>query len=205
MTALTEPASRSAPEVVEAALDVPPDDRDAFLQDACQGNLELLGQLRVLLEADRHDDDFLALPTAHPLPAGPILPERVGPYRVLRELGRGSMGIVYEAEQAKPQRRVALKVLRTTLHRKELPRRFDRETAVLSRLHYPGIAAIYDAGTADVGGREEPFFAMEYIDGPPLLDYVESRKASDRERLLLFARYAGPLSTLIGWGWFTAT
>lgn len=115
-------------------------------------------------------------------------PTRIGPYRVLRTLGEGGMGVVYEAEQQQPQRRVALKVVRTAALAGSVRRRFDFEVAVLGRLEHPGIARIYDAGVARVGGTEQPYFAMELIDGLPIHRYVASQKLSLRSRLELMAR-----------------
>ncbi|MEM8712880.1 MAG: protein kinase, partial [Planctomycetota bacterium] len=71
---------------------------------------------------------------------------RVENYRIIRELGRGGMGVVYEAVQEHPERTVALKVLGSSLHSHEMRRRFEREAATLARLVHPAIAQVYDAG-----------------------------------------------------------
>ena len=77
------------------------------------------------------------------------LPETIGAYRILRLLGEGGMGVVYEAQQERPQRRVALKAIRAGALSPELLRRFSREADALARLQHPGIAQIYEAGTED--------------------------------------------------------
>lgn len=114
-------------------------------------------------------------------------PETIGRYRILREIGRGGMGVVYEAEQSSPQRRVALKVLQASLTTPEAVRRFERETEILGRLRHPGIAHIYeavlDAGQAD----DRPFFAMELIDGLPLDEHVREHDLALEQRVTLVA------------------
>lgn len=79
------------------------------------------------------------------------------------------MGAVYEAEQDNPRRSVALKVIRSFWASPQLLRRFEQESQMLGRLHHPGIAQIYEAGTADTPSGPEPYFAMEIIHGKPLI------------------------------------
>src|SRR6266852_4390701 len=112
-------------------------------------------------------------------------PTRIGRYRIIRLLGEGGMGAVYEAEQDKPRRRVALKIIKMAWASPELLRRFEQEFQTLGRLHHPGIAQIYEAGTADTGFGFQPFFAMEIINGKPLSDYADARHLSTRQRLAL--------------------
>src|SRR5262249_42698959 len=90
----------------------------------------------------------------------PALPPRIGHYRILRLLGEGGMGTVYEAEQDNPRRTVALKVIQPGLISPALLRRFGQEAQILGRLPHPGIAQIYEAGVAEDG---KPFFALEFI------------------------------------------
>ena len=112
--------------------------------------------------------------TASPAPVAPSgsaspLPESIGRYRIVRLLGEGGMGAVYEAQQDQPRRNVALKVIRAAWASPELLRRFEQESQALGRLHHPGIAQIYEAGSADTGFGVQPFFAMELIQGKPLV------------------------------------
>jgi eukaryotic-like serine/threonine-protein kinase len=109
----------------------------------------------------------------------------IGRYRIIRILGEGGMGTVYEAEQDQPRRGVALKVIKASLASPELLRRFDQESQALGRLHHPGIAQIYEAGSAETPGGRQPFFAMELIRGLPLTQYANQRKLDIRQRLLL--------------------
>lgn len=115
-------------------------------------------------------------------------PERIGEYRILRELGRGGMGFVYEAEQPLTQRIVALKVLRSGLISSDMVRRFEKEALVLGRLHHIAIAHIYEAGIAEINSGMQPFFAMELVDGLPLTDYCVENGLTADARLELLAK-----------------
>lgn len=112
----------------------------------------------------------------------------IGAYRILGLIGEGGMGTVYRAEQQNPQRIVALKVIRLGVASAEHLRRFEQEAKLLGRLHHPGIAQIYEAGTANSGGGDQPYFAMEFIDGCPLLQYANTRNLDTRARLDLMAK-----------------
>ena len=119
------------------------------------------------------------------------LPEFVGEYRIIRKLGAGGMGVVFEAEQPQPRRRVALKLIRDSQFDDEYRvRMFRREMQTLARLNHPGIAAIYGAGVTPDGRH---YFVMELIEGVSLTDFVNGRGvggprpiADVRERLRLF-------------------
>src|SRR5262245_11150900 len=101
-----------------------------------------------------------------------IAPGRqIARYRVLRLIGEGGMGAVYEAEQDHPRRIVALKIIKPGLSSAVLLRRFEAESQALGRLQHPGIAQIYEAGTADTGFGPQPYFAMELIRGKTLKEY----------------------------------
>jgi serine/threonine protein kinase len=112
----------------------------------------------------------------------------IGRYRVLRLLGEGAMGSVFLAEQENPHRIVALKVIKPGFVNSELLRRFDQEADALGRLQHPGIAQIYEAGTADSGFGPQPYFAMEFIAGWSLLEFAEERHLNSRDRLKLMAK-----------------
>jgi tetratricopeptide (TPR) repeat protein len=98
------------------------------------------------------------------------------------------MGAVYEAEQDQPRRTVALKVIKPGMASPALLKRFEQEAQALGRLQHPGIAQIYDAGTADTGYGPQPYFAMEFIRGEDLRSFVASRRLNTLERLELFAK-----------------
>ncbi len=112
------------------------------------------------------------------------LPERIGDYRVERQLGRGGFGVVYLAEQEEPVRRlVALKVIKRGMDTEEIVQRFEGERQVLALLDHPGVAKVYDAGVAPDG---RPFFAMEYVPGVPLSEYCDTQRLDTEARLRLF-------------------
>lgn len=117
-------------------------------------------------------------------------PEMIGEFRILRELGRGGMGVVYEAEQQQPRRLVAVKTLRVDTLSSAALRRFEREAQVLARLQHPGIAQVYGSGTAALGGTELPYFAMELVRGEPLVRWAVSRGLALHERVELIAKVA---------------
>ncbi|MBU0617010.1 MAG: serine/threonine-protein kinase, partial [Planctomycetes bacterium] len=121
------------------------------------------------------------------------VPERIGEFRIVRKIGQGGMGVVYEAEQDNPRRRIALKVIRPGVASDQVLRRFKFEAHVLGRLQHPGIAQVYEAGTAKVetaGGLlvEQPYFAMEVIRGKPLNEANGAGRRGTRQRLQLFAK-----------------
>jgi tetratricopeptide (TPR) repeat protein len=119
---------------------------------------------------------------------GPAVPAMVGRYRIVRLIGEGGMGAVYEAEQDQPRRTVALKVIKPGLAGPELLRRFAQESQALGRLQHPGIAQIYDAGTADTGYGSQPYFAMEFIRGEALRDYADGHGLGLPQRLELMVK-----------------
>jgi hypothetical protein len=97
-----------------------------------------------------------------------LLPAVIGRYRIFGLLGEGGMGAVYEAEQDKPRRIVALKVMKCAWASRDLILRFEQESQLLARLQHPGIAQVYEAG-AVTGSGLQPYFAMELITrGQPL-------------------------------------
>ncbi len=106
-------------------------------------------------------------------------------YTVLEEIGRGGMGAVFRALQHKPRRIVALKVIRGALTSASSRRRFEVEVDVLARLEHPGVARIYDAGV--IPGSQDPYFAMELVEGLPLTAYVTEHGLSTPERLRLLS------------------
>jgi tetratricopeptide (TPR) repeat protein/predicted Ser/Thr protein kinase len=130
-------------------------------------------------------DATLASLGPQPATVAAKVPSTIGSYRIIRLLGEGGMGAVYEAEQDQPRRRVALKVIKSAWADRELLRRFELESQTLGRLHHPGIAQIYEAGAAETSFGSQPFFAMEIIHGKPLIEYAEAKHLNTRQRLAL--------------------
>jgi serine/threonine protein kinase/Tfp pilus assembly protein PilF len=179
--------------IVDAALDLAPEDRHAYLDRVCGGDKLLWRQAQELIESDAQAGSFLeaavASRAASVLRAGVAgTPESIGRYRILGILGHGGMGLVYEAEQDQPKRKVALKVVRPGFATPELVLRFEQEQQFLGRLRHPGICHIYEAGVADAGCGPQPYFAMELISGKPLLEYSNTHHLDFRTKLMLMTR-----------------
>ena len=159
-------------------------DREASLREAAADDSELAHEVAHLLQCHENlptaflAGDKLAIPPE-------TFPKELGGYRIVGELGRGGMGVVFDAVQDRPQRRVALKVVSGGHLVPELARRFEREARVLGRLKHSGIAQIYEAGTAKVGLESWPFFAMERVDGVGLGEWL-STEPSVAAKLRLF-------------------
>jgi len=181
-------------QLYNSALEIEGSRRAAFLAIAC-GTDEALREEVASLLARAETGDFLETP-ALAVAAKAIarvsdaraLPAAIGHYRVVRLLGEGGMGAVYEAEQDQPRRVVALKVIKPGFATAETLRRFQHESQALGRLQHPGIAQIYEAGTADTGFGPQPYFAMELIRGQPLHEYAEAHQLDVRQKLGLMTK-----------------
>jgi len=153
----------------------------------CYGSVEPMPDDATISNGQSPLDPDATLASVGPQPAtvAAKVPSTIGSYRIIRLLGEGGMGAVYEAEQDQPRRRVALKVIKSAWADRELLRRFELESQTLGRLHHPGIAQIYEAGTAETSFGSQPFFAMEIIHGKPLIEYAEAKHLNTRQRLAL--------------------
>ena len=110
--------------------------------------------------------------------------KRIGPYVLVRVIGEGGMGIVYEAQQEKPiKRRVALKVIKAGMDTKEVVARFEAERQALALMDHPGIAKVLDGGETEAG---RPYFVMEFVEGVPLQAFAKEKALELDERLRLF-------------------
>lgn len=173
-------------DLLDELLDVADDARAALLQRKCADDPAVRAEVESLLNAALSVGGFLAAPAmlaAEPMPEEIPPGTRVGAWRIGARIGRGGMGVVYEAERADGEfsQRVAVKLLRHEAV-SELPR-FHVERQILARLEHPAIARLYDGGvTAD--GR--PYMVMEFIEGRPITDYCAHARASLPERLRLF-------------------
>ncbi len=120
----------------------------------------------------------------NPVPPLSILPDHIGPYRILQVLGEGGMGIVYEAEETGPvRRRVAIKAMRVGSNSREVVARFETERQALAVMNHPGIAKVLGAGTTPQG---QPYFAMELVRGLPITRYCDTHRMSVKARVELF-------------------
>jgi serine/threonine protein kinase/tetratricopeptide (TPR) repeat protein len=176
----------------EAALQLPADQRGAYLDKTCVGDPELRRRVEGLLGAFEHAGGFMnqpAIPAPEQTVRTSIPPtekpgDRIGRYKLLEQIGEGGCGVVYVAEQAEPvRRRVALKVIKLGMDTKEVIARFEAERQALAMMDHPNIARIHDAGATDTG---RPFFVMELVRGVKITDYCDQHQLPPRERLDLF-------------------
>lgn len=178
-----------------AASALPAEAREAYLAAECCGETSILMQVRSLLTADQRADDVLDRPALVPVSGalpdeadpGDAVPRQIGRYRIVRKIGEGGMGSVFEAEQENPRRRVALKLLRSAGGGRRLVQRFQREVQILGRLGHPGIAQILEAGSIGEGADARPYFVMELVRGVSLIEHARAQHLGIRERLGLFA------------------
>jgi len=176
-------------ELLADALERSPEERAAFLDRACAGDEALRAELESLLPDAATEERFLVTPAPEwfrvPEPGGTL-----GGYRLVRVIGEGGMGRVYEATQERPERTVALKVLRPGHVAPETRRRFAWEVEALGRLDHPAIARIYEAGIepGEEGAASVPWLAMELVSGKPILQAADDAGLDRFGRLRLFAR-----------------
>jgi eukaryotic-like serine/threonine-protein kinase len=110
--------------------------------------------------------------------------ERIGPYRILRVLGEGGMGIVYEAEElGSVRRRVALKLIKPGVATRDAVARIEAERQALAVMNHPAIASVFNAGAT---AEDQPYFAMELVNGAPVTEYCDTQRLTVRQRLELF-------------------
>jgi serine/threonine protein kinase/WD40 repeat protein len=187
---------RRAERLFQEAAELRFEARERFLDRHCDEDASLRDSVSRLLAAFDRMGEFLEfLPDGRPRPepddADPI-PTRIGGYEIVRVVGIGGMGIVYEALQKQPHRRVALKVIHPALVSSRWRRRFRREAEILGRLQHPAIAQIHEAGFEEVIVPERPparlpYLAMEYVDGVAVNKFADDRGLDTRARLELVA------------------
>jgi WD40 repeat protein len=184
-------------EILDAVRKLHENDREAYVEKACGADRVLLAEVKSLLgyagDEVGTEDAFAEQQIGgnkdllFRLLDQPQHPEHIGPYRILRVLGEGGMGIVFEAEQDSPRRRIALKILRPAMAGADRLRRFKQEAEILGRLQHPGIAQIFEAGSFDLGHGEQPYLAMELVEGLELRKYVDQKGLDLRQQLALLA------------------
>ncbi|MFK7959166.1 MAG: tetratricopeptide repeat protein [Phycisphaerales bacterium] len=193
---------RRAAKLFDEACDRPAAEREAFVRGRT-GDADIGEHVLAMLAQDADDadtapgfaatqwfdSDASAGASAAPAPA-PATPERIDRYRILGLIGQGGMGRVFRAEQDQPRRTVALKLLRPSMFGPDLIKRFRNEAEFLGRLHHPGIARIYDAGTWDATEGPQPWYAMELVNGLPLNEHATAGHLDDDARLQLVAEVA---------------
>ncbi len=181
---MSESRAHLIKELFQQASDLPPQDRERFLTEHCAGDGAMKEEIEKLLGWDSAvTPRFLQ---GSPAPqVERTIPKQIGHFEIIRLIGEGGMGSVFEARQDHPRRTVALKIIRMAMASESVRRRFEYEVQILGQLKHPGIAQIYEAGTHDDGGGPVPYFAMEFIRGPSLLAFARDQKLSTSQRLSL--------------------
>ncbi|MEM7352249.1 MAG: serine/threonine-protein kinase, partial [Acidobacteriota bacterium] len=198
-------------EIFDRALDVEPDERSAYLAAACGDDSALRVRVeRLLAWSDdpparlesaaaselwqgEGAESTAAESTAAESTAGGAAPTQVGPYRILQEIGRGGMGVVYLGERADGhfEQQVALKVMRPGSETPEARLRFEQERQIIASLQHPNIARLYDGGVSQDG---RPYSAMERIEGQPITAYCDEHRLGIAGRLRLMETVACAVS-----------
>ena len=171
-------------------------EREVFLDQRCDGDAALRQEIESLLAAHSQAGGFLDAgemsPTettdASATPTDSREGTRFGPYKLLRKIGEGGMGVVYMAAQSAPvRRRVAVKFIKPGSAGPRVIARFEAERQALAMMNHPNIATILDAGTTDEG---VPYFVMELVKGKPITEYCDEHKLSIHDRLALLITVA---------------
>jgi serine/threonine protein kinase/WD40 repeat protein/tetratricopeptide (TPR) repeat protein len=167
-----------------------PAERAAYLDGACGPDADLRAEVEALLQAHEAAGSFLEQPLFEPTPTVDQLPAaegpgtRIGPYKLLQQIGEGGFGVVYMAEQDKPvRRRVAFKIIKPGMDSRQVVARFEAERQALALMDHQNIARVFDAGTTATG---RPYFVMELVHGVPMTRYCDDNHLTVRERLELF-------------------
>jgi serine/threonine protein kinase len=178
-------------EIFTKALELPLEDRQAYLEQACAGDAELRREVEELIAVNQRSKGFmedspwgLETDKARVTQIGEQPGNRIDRYKLLQQIGEGGFGIVFMAEQDQPiKRRVALKIIKPGLDTKNVIARFEAERQALALMDHPNIAKVLDAG-ATASGR--PYFVMELIRGVKITEYCDNNSLSLEERLKLF-------------------
>jgi serine/threonine protein kinase len=185
-------------EIFFQTADLPVAERTAFLERACDGDAGLRSEVESLLRADAADGSAIAAAIESEVTAlldddAPLIGARMGPYRLLKEIGRGGMGSVYLGERDDQHYRklVAIKVVKRGMDSTEVLARFRHERQILASLEHPYIARLIDGGTTP---DDRPFFVMEYVQGQPIDSYCREHALNVESRLRLFLRVCEAVS-----------
>ncbi|HSC12350.1 MAG TPA: protein kinase, partial [Rhodanobacteraceae bacterium] len=181
-------------DLFEQALELPAEERDAWIADVCGTDASLRTELERLLRADARASEFMERPPALIAAAMDVSasdvdsPPQFGQWRTLRKIGSGGMGEVWLAERndGEFEQRVAIKQL--SYPTPGLMQRFRQERRILARLEHPNVARLIDGGITADGS---PYLVMDYVDGVPITQYARGQNLALRARLHLFLQVCG--------------
>jgi non-specific serine/threonine protein kinase/serine/threonine-protein kinase len=199
---MSQPEWSEVDRVLSSVLELPEEARASYLAECCAQRPELRAEVESLLAADQRAGLFLQVDTgtfqpsleqpaetgclgATGVQAALISGRRIGPYKVLKEIGRGGMGAVYLAQRddGRFEKQVAIKIIPAANSSPDLFRRFQTEQQILATLEHPNIAHLLDAGVLEDG---LPYIVMELVAGVPIHQYCRERSLALNERLRLF-------------------
>jgi serine/threonine-protein kinase len=174
--------------IFEAAIELPPLERESFLKEACQGDRALFDEITAMIKADSTHNSLLDHPIQEnisSLMSNDQINKRIGPYQIIKEIGSGGMGAVFLANRVDGQfeQQVALKLIKPGMHSGDIISRFEHERQILAQLQHPNIARLLDGGMSDDG---LPYFSMEYVSGMPIDRYCDHHQLSIEDRIELF-------------------
>jgi len=174
--------------ILQTALDLPDSERPDYLDRACAGDADLRREIEAYLRYENAPGAAFGITAWRETEEAAIAdPDRAGPYRILRRIGEGGMGVVYLAERDDDtyRQQVAVKVMKAGSLDAHLVRRFRNERQILAELNHAYIARMIDGGTTAAG---QLYYAMEYVEGQPVTDYCNLRRHGIRERVGLFSK-----------------
>jgi serine/threonine protein kinase len=176
--------------IFDAAMELPPERREAYLREACADDETLRQRVEALLRAHESAENFMDKPAVAARGETVLVKpseqpgDRIGRYKLLQQIGEGGCGVVYMAEQEEPvRRRVALKVIKLGMDTKSVIARFEAERQALALMDHPNIAKVLDAGATEIG---RPYFVMELVRGIKVTDYCDQNNLNTVARLGLF-------------------
>jgi non-specific serine/threonine protein kinase/serine/threonine-protein kinase len=187
-------------EIFNAARDLEPAARNAYLEEICGNDFQLREDVDALLTAHPQSDDFIAEPLSQlaaeffiGAEAHSNVGRMIGNYQLIEHIGSGGMGAVYLARRADKQfeMQVAIKLIKRGMDTDAVLERFRHERQILASLDHPNIARLLDGGTTKDG---LPYFVMEYIEGQPIDEYADKHQLSVTERLKIFRQVCGAVS-----------
>src|SRR5262245_53192897 len=181
-------------------LDLEGSEQEKFLAEVCKDDPALRQEVQSLIESHLQADGFIETPVFQDAAQAIVeeddlfqIGQQIGPYKIIKEIGRGGMGVVYLAERADEQfqKRVAIKLIKRGMDTDRVLRHFRIERQILAGFDHPNIAHLVDGGSTETG---LPYFVMEYVEGQPIDHYCDEKQLNITHRLELFRQICSAVS-----------